>query len=215
MHYSTNNPETQYYKNNNLINSIYLNMSNFGSPSLYSVLKAGYKNDDIDALKDFGYDLDKSLSNGNEQVYYNKNNNKMIYNVVGTHNFNDVGTDIYLAMGKLKDTSRYKQADDVLKQARIKYKPDNTTLTGHSLGGSIVQYLGKKGDNVLSLDGGFTIGQKSRGNNYRTSGDLVSLLGSNGKHMTTLENKNLISGGLLGTYYAHNVDNIKNSGIFV
>jgi hypothetical protein len=190
------------------------NASNFGSPSLYSVLKAGYKSDEVDALKDFGYVKDIDLSNDNEQTYYNKDTNKLIYNVAGTHNLFDVGTDMYLAMGKLKDTSRYKQADDILKKARDKYKPDNTTLTGHSLGGSIVQYLGKKGDNVLSLDSGFTIGQKSRGNNYRTSGDLVSLLGSGGKHMTTLDNKNLINSGLLGTYYAHNVDNIKNSGIY-
>jgi hypothetical protein len=139
----------------------------------------------------------------------------MIYNVVGSHNLADVGTDFYLAMGKLKSTNRYKQADDMLKKARDKYKPDNTTLTGHSLGGSIVQYLGKKGDNVLSLDSGYTIGTKTRGTSYRTSGDIVSLLGSNGKHMTTLENKNLIQGGLAGAYYSHDVSNIKNSGIFV
>jgi hypothetical protein len=86
---------------------------------------------------------------------------------------------------------------------------------GHSLGGTLAQYLGKKGDNVLSLDAGYTLFQKTRGTAYRTSGDLVSLLGSNGKHMNTLENKNLISGGILGTYYAHNVDNIKSNNIYV
>jgi hypothetical protein len=191
------------------------NASNFGSPSLYSVLKAGYKNDDIDALKDFGYDLDKSLSNDNEQTYYNKDTNKLIYNVVGTHNLYDAGIDVYLAMGKLKSTNRYKQADEILKKARDKYKPDNTTLTGHSLGGSIVQYLGKKGDNVLSLDSGYTIGTKTRGTSYRTSGDIVSLLGSGATHQHTLKNNNLIQGGLAGAYYSHDVDNIKHSNIYV
>jgi triacylglycerol esterase/lipase EstA (alpha/beta hydrolase family) len=191
-------------------------MSNFGSPSMYSVLKAGYTNDDnIDTLKNFGYVKDIDLSNGNEQVYYNKDNKKMIYNVVGTHNLLDVGTDVYLAMGKLKQTNRFKDANNVLNQARDKYKPENTTLTGHSLGGSIVQYLGKKGDNVLSLDAGYTIGTKTRGNAYRTSGDVVSLLGSGATHMKTLKNNNLIQGGLFGTYYSHDIKNIKNSGIFV
>jgi hypothetical protein len=103
----------------------------------------------------------------------------------------------------------------MLKRARDKYKPDNTTLTGHSLGGSIVQYLGKKGDNVLSLDSGYTLGQKTRGTSYRTSGDIVSLLGSGATHQHTLKNNNLIQSGLAGAYYSHDVSNIKNSGIFV
>jgi hypothetical protein len=213
MLYSTNNPETQYYKNN-LVNSIYLNMSNFGSPSMYSVLKAGYKNDDIDALKNWGYVKDIDLSNDNEQTYYNKDTNKLIYNIAGTHNLADVGTDVYLAFGNIKGTNRYKEADRTLKLARDKYNNPNVSVMGHSLGGTLAQYIGKKGDNILSLDAGYTLGQKTRGTAYRTSGDLVSLLGSNGKHMNTLENNNLISGGLFGGYYAHNVDNIKRSGIF-
>jgi hypothetical protein len=83
------------------------------------------------------------------------------------------------------------------------------------LGGSIVQYLGKKGDNVLSLDSGYTIGTKTRGTSYRTSGDIVSLLGSGATHQHTLKNNNLIQGGILGTYFSHDVANIKHSNIYV
>jgi hypothetical protein len=158
---------------------------------------------------------DIDLSNDNEQTYYNKDTNKLIYNVAGTHNLADVGSDVYLAFGNIKGTNRYKEADRTLKLARDKYNNPNVSLTGHSLGSTIVQYLGKKNDNVITLDGGFTIGQKSRGNNYRTSGDLVSLLSSGATHMKTLKNNNLIQGGLLGAYYSHDIKNIQNSEIYV
>jgi hypothetical protein len=158
--------------------------------------------------------MDIDLSNGNEQTYYNKDTNKLIYNIAGTHNLNDVGTDIYLAIGNIKGTNRYKEADRTLKLARDKYNNPNVSVMGHSLGGTIAQYIGKKNDNVITLDSGYTLGQKTRGTSYRTSGDIVSLLGSGATHQHTLKNNNLINSGLLGTYYAHNVDNIKNSGIY-
>ena len=78
-----------------------------------------------------------------------------------------------------------------------------------------------------------TVGQKTRCNNqaYRTGGDVVSLLGANAKHMTTLKNnknhQGLITGALTGgvtgaiiggvkdIFHAHDVDNIKNEKIFV
>jgi hypothetical protein len=92
---------------------------------------------------------------------------------------------------------------------------------GHSLGGSISSYIGSKNDKVHTVDKGATFGQKSRNKEkaYRTKGDMVSILNKNSKNMTTMENPNPASnyGGILGKAYetlkAHNVDNIKNSGI--
>jgi hypothetical protein len=60
----------------------------------------------------------------------------------------DVGTDMYLAMGKLKDTSRYKEAGKTLDNAKHKYGVDSATVTGHSLGGAIAQYMNSKNDNA-------------------------------------------------------------------
>ena len=57
--------------------------------------------------------------------------------VAGTHNLRDWGTDIYLGLGKLKDTNRYKEAKSVYDKAKSKYNPLQCSAIGHSLGGTI------------------------------------------------------------------------------
>ena len=191
------------------------------SIKLYDALKSSYGDKQAkDHLTQAGYKYDSMLSNHNQQVWYNPNEKKLLYNVAGTHNLTDWGTDAYLLAGKLKDTNRYKEADNILRQAKMKYGPANTTVTGHSLGSSIANQIASKGagDKVYALDGGFTFGQKITDNknfhNYRTAGDLVSLLSqskSNVNNITTLRNNNWLKDPLT----AHNVDNIRNEQIFV
>jgi hypothetical protein len=93
------------------------------SVNLAKVLKVGYKSKEKQGkvMNRYGYKIDKDLSNDNQQVYFNPNEKKLLYNVTGTHNLTDVGTDVYLGLGKLKDTNRYKQADETLKKAKTKY----------------------------------------------------------------------------------------------
>ena len=189
-------------------------------PSFYESLKASYNNphEQKTSLSRYGYERDDALSNHNQQAYYNKSTKKLLYNVTGTHNLGDWGTNAYLAAGKIKDTNRYKSADEGLKQAKKKYGVDSATVYGHSLGGTIAGYIGSKNDTVKTLDKGATIGQKVRSNEhaYRTAFDPVSLLNMNSKHMTTVpnENKKFISGilpidGVINGFKAHNVDSIK------
>jgi len=186
---------------------------------LHTALKASYGDKSaLEKLEKKNYKIDKDLSNDNQQVFYNDKKKKLLFTVAGTHNLKDVGTDVWLAAGHLKDTNRYKEAGSTLEKAKAKYNPVNTTITGHSLGGAIAGYIGKKEDKVFTLDSGYTIGQKTRQNNqsYRTSGDAVSLLGAGGTHTTTLKNPNPSSGNiLLDTYKAHDVNNIKDAPIFV
>ena len=190
---------------------------------LHKVLKNSYasrKKQKKAFLKD-GYRYDKFLSNDNEQVYYNPNNKKLLMSVAGTHNLSDFGTDIWLAGGLLKNTSRYKEAESTLKRAKQKYDVKNATISGHSLGGPISQYIASKGDQVYTLDKGATIGQKTRSNEkaYRTSGDLISILNANSTRMKTLKNPQIRTGNfnniLKDAYNAHNVDNIKNENIMI
>jgi hypothetical protein len=144
------------------------------------------------------------LSSHNHQVYYN-NKNK--------HNLSDAITDGYLAAGKLKDTTRYKESHKILRVAKEKYKPINTTVSGHSLGGSIAGYIASKGDKVFTLGEGATLFQpvKKNENAYRTSSDLVSLLNANSKHMKTLKNNNFQTGILpIDVLNAQNMNNIKD-----
>ena len=72
--------------------------------------------------------------------------------------------------------------------------------------------ISSKNDKVMTLDGAYTLGQKTRLNttHYRTQGDLVSSL-SSGKNTVTLQNPN----GQQGFIKAHNIDNIKGQKIII
>lgn len=174
---------------------------------LYDVLNNSYKKNPNEKIEN--YDLDKSLSNHNQQIYYSKKDNKLLMSVAGTHNIRDIGTDFKLGFGDLKNTSRYKEAEKVLKQAKDKYNPMSTTLAGHSLGSTITNYLGSSDDKVVGLNGGFTFGMSSRPNvtNYRTAFDRVSILGARNKNVKTLPLYDV------RPFKSHSIDAIKNSGI--
>jgi len=202
--------------------------------NLNDAIKASYGNREaIRNVESKGYKLDRGLSNGNEKTFVNNKKKKILYTIAGTHNFSDVGTDIYLGLGKLQNTNRYKEAEKTLNQAKDKYKNYKVKIAAHSLGGSIGQTLSSKANKTVTLDSGYTIGQKTRGESYRTQGDLVSLFGANSKKQNTIKNgnflsrnKGLITGSLLGPVGAiagalydaknnHDVNLIKNKNIFI
>jgi hypothetical protein len=241
--------------------------------SLYDSLRVGYISDENNKgaeMAKYGYQIDKKLSNENQQVYYNPESKKLLYNVTGSHNLTDwVNSDLKLALGirknegkpiiergieKLlpeswkkgfdrsyenifggfKDTDRYKQADETLKKAKAKYNPADVSITGHSLGGRIVQDIAKKNDKVYALDAGSTIGQSVKGgpnrNIYRTAGDVVSGTTAWNQHVHTLANphtskilpalftgdpRKIAVAGAIDSFNAHNIENIKGSDIFV
>ena len=164
--------------------------------NLYDTLNSSYgiKKGDSN-LEKKGYIKDSKLSNHNQQVWYNPRGKDLLVNVAGSHNIFDAGTDVYLAFGGLKSTNRYKEADKILKEAKSKYQPKSTLVSGHSLGSQVGAGITSKSDRFVGLDGGYTFGQKTRSNggnheHYRTSGDIVSLLGSGAKNMKTLKNPN-------------------------
>jgi hypothetical protein len=243
--------------------------------SLYDSLRVGYlpsEKQQGQEMSKYGFQIDKGLSNDNQQVYFNPTTNKLLYNVTGSQSLNDwVNVDAKLALGGtigkgikaigkplergietllpsswkskfergyenivggFKDTDRYKQADETLKAAKAKYNPADVSITGHSLGGRIVQDIAKKSDKVFALDPGQTIGQKVKGNQnvYRSAGDIVSLASAGSKNITTLPNPHtrkiipaLISGNAatigiataIDAFHAHDIGNIKGSNIFV
>ena len=179
------------------------------------VLKNSYSKNKAEHLG--SYTLDHSLSNHNEQVYVDARDKKLLYSITGTHNFSDIGADIYLGLGLIKNTHRYHEAEEVLHKAKAKYAGYSTTVASHSLGANLAGYVSSKNDTVLTLDKGATIGQKVRSNEkaYRTSGDLVSVLNANSTNMHTLGNPKWQTGILpVDAFRAHDVDNIKKT-VFV
>jgi len=194
---------------------------------LYEALKSSYE--PLDKAKEklipYGYVLIKKLSSHNQQVYFNPKTKKLLYTIAGTHNLKDVGTDVYLALGKLKDTNRFKEAKDILNKAKKEF-PSNTgiDIAGHSLGGSISQYLSSDPKvKIYTYDKGATIGQKNKPNEaaYRTVGDVVSLLSSNNPNIKTLERRVANLRGAVTqeqkpTFFkSHNLENLKHSNIMI
>jgi len=242
-------------------------------PTLYDTLRVGYLPSESQQGKQmakYGYQIDKGLSNENQQVYYNPENKKLLYNITGSHNLTDwVNSDLKLALGirkndgkpiiergveallpeawkkgfdrsyenvfgGFKDTDRYKQADETLKAAKAKYNPADVSITGHSLGGRIVQDIAKKDDKVYALDAGSTIGQTVKSgpnrNIYRTAGDVVSGTTAWNPAVKTLANPHtskllpalfsrsapqIAVAGAIDSFNAHSIENIKGSKIYV
>ena len=188
--------------------------------NLYDAIKSSYGSQDSNKkIEDKGYIKDIKLSNHNQSVYVNPNEKKVLFNVAGTHNLSDWGTDAYLALGKLKDTDRYREADNMLKMSKEKYKGYQTSLTGHSLSSPIVNGIGSKtNDKVYALNGAFTIGQKTSDNknfhNYRVKNDIVSTFGI-GKNVKLISNNDVVKNGLIGSYFAHEVRHNKKEKIFI
>ena len=64
-----------------------------------------------------------------------------------------------------------------------------TTAMGNFLGSSTANYITSRNNKTVSLDSGYTIGQKARCNStqYRSNGYIVRTVGANAKCMTTLK----------------------------
>lgn len=127
-----------------------------------------------------GFVRDDELSGKRQQVYLNPENNQLLFSVAGTRSGTDIINDIRLATGGLKNTNRYKSADNTLKLAKEKYPEASVNIVGSSLGGSITQRLGGANDRRITYNAGEVFGiNRPNTVNVRHSGDVVSLLGAN------------------------------------
>jgi len=197
---------------------------------LNQLIKASYedRNKQENTLQRFGYVYDPEISDKNNHVYYHPEDNELIQTVRGTSSLSDIGTDYYLARGKLKDTQRFKDSLNIYNKSKQKYNGIPTKLIGHSLGGGIVSELPSDDikDKVISVDKGSAPFHRSRKNenSYRTSGDLVSIANINSSKTKTLKqyNKSLnpyyFNSGINYLYnglLSHKTSNLKNENIFV
>jgi hypothetical protein len=84
--------------------------SNRPGVSLYDSLRVGYLSGNKkkgEEISKYGYQIDKKLSNDNQQVYYNPESKKLLYNVTGSHNLTDwVNSDLKLALGIRKNEGK-------------------------------------------------------------------------------------------------------------
>ncbi len=185
-------------------------------PTVYTALKSSYQDRGAkERLTQSGFLQDTSLSDHRQQVWYNPQEQKLLMNVSGTHTKHDILTDIKLAFGgfrALEKTKRAKDAKKTLAKAKLKYEPKQTTLAGHSLGGSIVQSIADPAqDKILAVDSGMPLFSKAKKGKQgsaiiRAPGDVISLFG---RGQTTLKQ------GRKNPLYAHRLKRVKNVKLFV
>ena len=155
-----------------------------------------------------GFTLDTELSDSRHAVYHNKDSNHTIISVRGTNtdmsldSVEDLSADAALAFGNLTATRRYKQAQAKLYNTQRKYKNSRFDLTGHSLGGRVVEELASREEKVTQVhsynpgsfvsDFGTDIkcaysfdeqcqNRKKRVNRYTVDGDVLSMAAHTGK----------------------------------
>ena len=188
--------------------------------TLFDVLNNGYKDKKKKSKQLGDYVLDEQLSNKNYQTYYDPKDKKLLFNVTGTRpTAGDWLNNINLGLGVgFKQSKRYKESHHALREAKQKYNAQNAVVTAHSKGGLIANQISSKGDNVVTLDAAQSIGNKSQSGskNYRTNGDIVSLLGANKHNTINLKNPNKQTGNIVHDILnSHDIKNIQNHKIFV
>ena len=170
--------------------------------NLRSVIKNSYNPQD--SIGDFV--IDKDLSGKRSQVYINPETNQLLYSIAGTRSGTDIINDARAIGGGLKNTQRYKHADNVLKTAKEKYPDYATTLVGHSLSGAIASRISSAGDRTFTYNSANLLG-KDRDNvvAIRHKNDPISVLGTNSS----------INFGGVGDLNAHSSDRLRGENIFI
>ena len=177
------------------------------------LIESGYsrtgKAEDIG--KQYGLTLDKSLSNINQKVYYDREKNPTVV-FRGTKSKDDVMTDVLLGAGLEKYSTRFRDSKKLIEDVRKKYYNKPITSASHSLGGSLAEYAG--GDKIITVNKGVGlsgIGKQISNNqtDIRSRNDIVSVLSKtqSGGRKITLKSKNI---NPLAEHSHSNLDLLKN-----
>lgn len=175
------------------------------------ILEASYLNqkEAANKLKNLGYTYDGQLSTNESKVFVDQQGNPNIA-FRGSQRIVDdfLKSDLLQLVGLGSYDKRFQEAKRLTSMVEEKYgKPAD--VFGHSLGGKLAEVSGAKG-NVYTYnkatgiaDIGKTIPKNQK--DIRTSGDVVSLIGTTQKHankLKTINSKNL------NAISAHEVKNL-------
>lgn len=177
---------------------------------LKPILEASYLNQSeaSSKLKNLGYTYDPELSTNESKVFVDKNGKPNIA-FRGSKRVEDfLRTDLLQGIGLGSYDKRFQEAKHLTKMVEDKYgKPAD--VFGHSLGGKLAETSGTHG-NIYTFNkatGIFDIGKKIPKNqvDVRTTGDVVSLIGTTQQHDNKIKT---INSGDRGIIAAHDIKNL-------
>lgn len=133
------------------------------------------------------FKVDKKFTNDKHTVVNDKKTGRKTIIFKGTNpkDPRDLRSDLALAVGSHKRDNRFKNSKTITQKVRKASKKEGMgsklTIVGHSLGGSLAEYSGKKKDKIITVNKGAGINQigKRIGKNqtdYRSKYDAVSAL---------------------------------------
>lgn len=152
---------------------------------------------------------DYDLSTEYVKVYTNKNNNQVVIMHRGTKDMYDVLTDVGLIFNHKKGL-RFDASQQIQQLAEQKYKPENITVLGYSLGGLLAEmYASPNVKEVITFNKAlipYDLDKELPNNQYdiRTDADLVSGL----KHFKKHPNDITIPSTSLNPIKEHKVDTL-------
>jgi len=157
-----------------------------------------------------GYEYVDDLSSKRQAVFYNKDLNKSFLSQRGTKptDIQDLYQDAQIVTGLFGENSlRPSQGAKTINNIRDRYKDVQITNTGHSLGASTANILGKQFNmNTIAFNQGSGITQPfkklecysddppaycNKIKNYRIEGDAISFLSRSNRDTTTIDRPNI------------------------
>lgn len=122
-------------------------MSNLSERDLALFNMGSYENPHYHS-KQVGADwsVDDELSDHHSTIYHNPNTKHTVVAFRGSAEKHDIGTDALLFLNLGAKTNRFKDANALTDKVIQKYGKQNTSLTGHSLGGAIASNVSKNKD---------------------------------------------------------------------
>ena len=197
---------------NSLNHMVHQNIHEAKPLKLYNALNIGYLRDvnkQSKRLKAYGYRIIPELTSREYLNAYNPISNKIIHISNGTDftNGTDLQNNILNSTWGRSGSRRTNEEKLSLNSIKQMYPNASTTLIGHSLGAQYSNYIGTRDDKVLNYNPHLNFNSIVRPNvqNYRTSGDIVSM-GAHNSNTKTLQSHE---------YDTHGLSNIKNENIFI
>jgi hypothetical protein len=201
------------------------------STNLCDVLRGSYGDEQaVKNIESQGYKRDNELSNEKHQVYWNPDKKHLINSIRGTATLKDWGTNAYIALGKGKETDRYKEEKSNLERAKEKYKPDKATVAGHSQGSYHASHAAGDDDEILTYNKAYFPTDKVRHNetHYRIVDDPVSIFAIGNRNtknyfkthdtspwhfLNKVKNKLFFGNGIAESLDAHESKHLRNKNI--